>query len=93
MPESNIQTSIKRGLERKGCYVVNIRAPSTAGTPDLIVCCEGRFIGLEVKSVKSRTDTGRAKRQARQGEKIQMAGGEWYIVHSLAEALDVVYTG
>ena len=86
--ESGIQSRIKRKLESLGVYVINIRAPSTAGTPDLICCVEGRFIALEIKSPRSRTDTGRAKLQARQAEKIRKSGGEAYKVYSVEEAVE-----
>ena len=90
MSENALQSRIKKTLEEMGCYVVNIRSPITAGTPDLLVCYEGKFFALEVKSFRGKTNPGREKLQRRTREKIQKAGGIAEKVHSVTEAKSVV---
>jgi len=47
--EQQIQTKIKTYLEKEGAYVVKVLSATKAGVPDLLVCYEGKFIGIEVK--------------------------------------------
>lgn len=52
MLEKNFQKNVKKYLQEKGAYVVNYVAQSVYGVngiPDLLVCYNGRFIGLELK--------------------------------------------
>ena len=85
--ESALQARIRRALLAAGAYVINVRVPTVAGTPDLVVCWQGRFVALEVKQRGGGTDRGRARRQARQRELIHRAGGSAVVVRSVAEAL------
>lgn len=57
MTEAYIQRKIIKHLEGKGAYVVNVVTASKAGVPDLLVCYEGHFVGLEVKIPKKRSNT------------------------------------
>jgi len=52
MLEKDIQSKIKRFLEKKGAYTIKYHGGiySQAGTPDLLVCYNGKFIGIEVKN-------------------------------------------
>lgn len=66
-----------------------------AGVPDLILCVEGHFIGLEVKHQKSGESIaharGRATRvQLAQIRAINTAGGAAAVVVSEEEALELI---
>lgn len=58
-----------------------------AGAPDLVVCIDGRMIGLEMKRAKG----GRlSEAQLLQKERIERAGGLWFVAHGLDEALSIL---
>lgn len=58
-----------------------------AGAPDLIVCIDGRMVGLEMKRSKG----GRlSPAQIAQKERIEAAGGLWFVAHGLDEALAIL---
>lgn len=50
--EKQFENKIKSFLQNKGCYFVKYLGCgyTRAGVPDLLVCCNGRFIGIEVKA-------------------------------------------
>lgn len=50
--ENNIQSKIIEYLKSIGGYVVKVHQASRNGVPDIIVCLNGRFIGIEVKDNK-----------------------------------------
>ena len=83
--ESGVQSRIRKHLEKLGHYPVRIRTVTVAGTPDLIVCVNGCFVGLEIKAPGARTDKGREARQRRQAELIRQAGGFAFTVSSIKE--------
>lgn len=73
MSENTFQTRVKNYIEMNGGYALNIPGGTQIpkGTPDLIVCWRGRFLGLELK-----TKTGRlAELQAEKIANIRDAGG------------------
>lgn len=49
MLESRIQRAIISYLESLGAYVVNVVKAGKAGTPDIVCCVYGLFVGIEVK--------------------------------------------
>jgi len=51
------------------------------GTPDIIMCMDGLFIGMEVKTAK----TYQSKVQKEAEKAIKEAGGRYYVVRSLEE--------
>jgi hypothetical protein len=59
-----------------------------AGLPDIIVCAEGRYIGLETKLPEARGNTSPVQRLVH--TKIEHAGGVAAVVCSVQEALDIV---
>lgn len=91
MLEQDVQRKIIKYLEAKGAYVVKIISASKAGVPDLLVCYEGRFIGIEVKRPAKKTNA--SKLQVYNIELIQnalgLAGVAWDI-ESLERILDAV---
>lgn len=89
-PESRIQRTIQEALRAKGyfCFKVHGSEYMMAGLPDLIVCAEGKFIGLEVKLPSTRNNT--SPRQRLVHTQIEHAGGVAQVVCSAAEALEVI---
>ena len=84
MSERAIKAGIVRMLRDRGAYVVVTHgtAYGVVGVPDLLVCLNGQFLGLEVK-----TPVGRATvMQERQLAEIVKAGGIGSVVRSVAEA-------
>jgi hypothetical protein len=59
-----------------------------AGLPDIIVCADGQFIGLETKLPSSRGNVSPV--QSYVHSKIEHAGGVAQVICSPQEALDVV---
>lgn len=49
--EKNFENRIKKYLEKQGCWFVKFfaNAYTSSGIPDILVCCNGRFVGIEVK--------------------------------------------
>ena len=84
--ETLIQTDILMYLRaRKDIYGVNVSVNiSTAkGTPDLLVCCKGRFVGLEIKRPDGSYGTTRP--QEMRIAAIRRAGGVAEVVTSIAD--------
>lgn len=55
--EKNFENKIKQYLKKEGCWFVKYWGGgqfTKKGVPDLLVCCQGRFIGLELKAEKGR---------------------------------------
>ena len=51
--EKNFENKIKAILKRYGCWYVKYWGGgkfTKDGVPDLIICCNGRFVGCEVKA-------------------------------------------
>jgi len=86
MLESQIQKRILDHLNRLDeCWVVKVMTCNKNGTPDILVCYQGRFIAIEVK-----TDTGKTSPiQDYQLAKIAASGGSAYVVRSLEEAKEI----
>lgn len=58
----------------------------TAGIPDIIACCHGRFVAFEVK-----TETGKVTAlQEATIRKIRESGGMAYVVRSVAEVKEII---
>jgi len=77
-------------LRLKGyfCFKVHGSEHMMAGLPDVIVCAEGKFLGLETKMPGKRNNT--SPRQDFVHEQIRNAHGVAAVVTSVREALDVV---
>ena len=50
--EKNFENRLKKFLESEGCWFVKFfaNAYTKSGIPDLLVCCNGYFLGVEVKA-------------------------------------------
>jgi Holliday junction resolvase len=77
-------------LRNEGWFVFKIHGSAymMAGLPDLVVCAEGRFIGLETKMPEKRSNV--SPRQKIVLAAIVAAGGVSAVVCSPEEAVTVV---
>jgi Holliday junction resolvase len=90
-PEGKIQRDIIQYLNGRGdTYVLNVGggASTAKGTPDIIACCNGRFVALEVK--RSDCSYGLTKPQKMRLYAIREAGGTAEVVRSIGEAVTVM---
>lgn len=87
-PEARLGEKIRAALEKRGAFVFKVHGSALmmTGLPDLIVCCRGQYIGLEVKMPGNTA----SKVQEHVGFKILAAGGKWRVVYSVQDALDVI---
>jgi hypothetical protein len=58
-----------------------------SGIPDIIVICNGKFIGIEVKANESKQPT---VLQQLIGDEIKTAGGYWFLIRSKDELVPLV---
>lgn len=89
-PESRLQRKIQNAIKAEGYFVFKVHGSEfmMAGLPDLIVCAQGYFIGLEVKLPSTRNNT--SARQDYVLDLINKAGGKAVVVCSPEEAIDVI---
>lgn len=89
--ESKLSRKIMDTLRREGwfCFKVHGSEYMMAGLPDIIVCAEGLFIGLETKNPDTRGDV--SPRQIYVHSLIRQSVGVAAVVCSPAEALVVVH--
>ena len=54
LPEKKVENKIKKYLDYIGAYHVKIHGSAfmPAGTPDILACVKGVFVGIEVKKPK-----------------------------------------
>lgn len=71
--EKLFENQVKEYLKEEGCWFVKFFANSYTkkGIPDILVCCNGKFIGVEVKAAKGRP----SELQIHNLKKIDAAGG------------------
>lgn len=77
--EKIYENKIKRYLKDRGCYCVKYHGNkfSTSGTPDVLACVNGHFLGIEVKA-----DTGKpSELQLVKIADIRKAGGFAYVAY------------
>lgn len=88
--EARISRAIMTELRGQGyfCFKVHGSEYMMSGLPDIIVCADGLFIGLETKLPETRGDT--SPRQRIVHTQIDNAGGHAQVVCSPKEALEVV---
>lgn len=70
------------------CFKVHGGAMMMAGLPDVIVCAEGFFIGLETKHFETREGTSVTQDLRR--DQIREAGGFCEVAYTPAMAVDAV---
>ena len=82
-PEGRIKKELRRYLSDIGAFWSNVQGGpgSKPGDPDMVICYEGRYIGIEAKT---RDGKQSEIQRLRQGE-IQRAGGLYWVIRSLDE--------
>lgn len=77
--EKAFENKIKRYLNDMGCYEVKYFGCnySESGTPDILACVNGYFLGIEVKAPEGKP----SELQLAKIEKIRKAGGFAYVVY------------
>ena len=78
-PEAKVKAKIHKALKAAGAYAVNYIGGQFAnnGTPDILACLEGRFIGIEAKAGRGKpTDL-----QISNLRKIHNAGGVALVIN------------
>jgi len=89
-PEAKYSRKVQDYLQSMGYYVVKYHGDrySVKGTPDLLCCIEGRFVGLELKTKgKKATDLQKVK-----GEDIKRSKGYWFVVENDVSPEQILYT-
>lgn len=88
LPEKKVEIEIKKYLDRIGAYHVKIHGSAyiPAGTPDILVCYKGRFIGIEVKKPEGGVVSPLQKLKL---QKIEMSGGIAFVARSVKEVEDI----
>lgn len=89
--ESRKSRAIMDALRAEGwfCFKVHGGAMMMAGLPDVIVCAEGYFIGLETKHQETREGTSTTQKLRQR--QIRDAGGWSQVATTPAEAVQAVY--
>lgn len=88
--ESKLSREIMKRLRLNGWFAFKVHGSEfmMAGLPDIIVCAEGKFIGLETKHPETRDDV--SPRQRYVHSQIEAAQGVARVVCSPNEAIEVV---
>jgi hypothetical protein len=86
-PEGRVKKQIRNWLREQGAYIFSpVQMGFGASTLDLLVCWNGRFVGIEVKAPgKTPTD-----RQCAICDEITMAGGQSIIAWSLKDVAEIL---
>jgi len=89
MKESALQRQIIAYLRGQGAYVFKVVGSplQQRGTPDLLVCWQGKFIGLEIKALRGETTL----LQDHEIHKIREAGGRGLVIHSVEDVEIVLH--
>jgi len=86
--EKDLRKLVWNELNRRSAYIfdqpTNKRTRGRKGTPDLICCYRGRFLGVETKAFH---ETLRAE-QAQEAVAIRKAGGHFVLCFCLADLLE-----
>ena len=87
MKESTLQKQITDYIKKSKGFSVKIIASNMAGTPDILCCYQGKFIGIEVKNPNGKGVV--SKLQNYRIKEIKKAGGIAVVVTSLQEVKDL----
>ena len=54
--EKNFENKVKAFLKEQGCWQLKTwsNGVQRSGVPDLLVCCNGKFVGVELKAPKGK---------------------------------------
>ena len=83
-PEKKVENKIKKYLDSLGAYYLKVHGSmyQPSGTPDILACINGRFVGIEVKRPNGGTVSALQKSKLK---KIETAGGIALVVRSVEE--------
>ena len=86
--EGLLKTRIRKKLSDMGIFWSSIQGGpgSKPGDPDLIICCKGRFIGIEVKTASGRQSPVQKVRE----EQIKANGGIYRIVKNMDDLMEIL---
>lgn len=84
-PEARIQRSIQGEIRARGGYCIKIHGSPLMpeGTPDILACYKGYFLGFEVKTPATKDEVSPA--QSLRLQQIRMAGGGAYVVYTVEQ--------
>lgn len=87
-PEGRIKSDIKNALKDRGVYWTMIPggAYGRSGEPDMILCCNGRYLAVEVKTPTGRQSEWQKLRQAQ----IEASGGTYIVARDVEDVLKAV---
>lgn len=74
------------GFLQRGNGSVGYIKNQKRGTPDIIVCYQGRFVGLEIKGPKGRQSEFQKEAEAA----IRKAGGEYYVIRDTDHLREII---
>lgn len=79
MKEKAFENKVKEFLKSENCWVLKTwsNGVQRAGVPDLLVCCNGYFLGVELKAEKGKP----SDLQLWNIEKIREAGGIAFVLY------------
>lgn len=77
--EKTFENKVKKYLKEQGCYVVKYFgcAFTQSGIPDLLICCNGHFVAVELKATRGKT----SKLQELNIEQIRKSGGKALVLY------------
>ena len=84
--ERAVQKEILDYIKSLGAYSVKTMVTNSNGTPDILCCLNGKFIGIEVK----KEDGVVSKIQEYHIKKIKEAGGIAFVARSLQDAKEII---
>jgi len=88
MKEQKIQKKITNWLESEGYYVIKVVSATRAGVPDILTCVNGKFVGIEVKTPKTKSNV--SPLQAFNLTKIVVCGGHSLVAWSLEQVKEFI---
>lgn len=91
-PEGSVKNWIKTQILKKYpeayIYVTHVGQYGKRGVPDLVMCINGLFVCIEVKTIKGKLTA----LQELEGRRIEKAGGIWATIYGRNEdALEELY--
>lgn len=84
--EKKIQSEIIEYLNSKNIYNVKVITSNAAGTPDIIICKDSKFVALEVKKIGNY----QSLRQEAQFDRIRKSNGKAFVVYSVEDVKKIL---